>query len=235
MYRKNTNTWWSITGIVLVVGLIILVITLYNVTKNPFWLTLTFLAYLLRPTLASLGPGRKLFDERQLSINYQSSNIGFVAMLFVCIIFAIKLSIENNHDYGYFVAALAIGVTAKAIFDVILVRNFREIAPKVIIAVGLFIALFAAFNAGSSVRVILTVISGLAIAGLGFLSMKFPKSIAAIIIVVAIALVIFILMTEEGWERIILAALIGIPLIVAANELRKTNRKNDEIKSISAI
>ena len=121
-------------------------------------------SYLLRPTLASLGVAKHNIDERQMSIHYRSGNIGFAVTIIVCTIFMIKLGMENHHDCEVLSMAIVMGLAAKALFNVILVKNYREAASKIIISVGLLIALFGSMDAGSFVGVIMQILPGLVIA-----------------------------------------------------------------------
>ena len=87
-------------------------------------------SYLLRPTLTSLGVGKRCLDERQLNIHYRSGNIGFAVTIIVCVIFAIKLSAENNHDFELFAIVIIVGLATKALFNVILAKNLRDGAAR---------------------------------------------------------------------------------------------------------
>ena len=106
MFKKDPIFWWAS-------GIFVLALALFAITQNQFWLTLMIASYLLRPTLASLGFAKRYVDERQLSISYRSGNIGFAVMIIVCVIFAIKLSAEGNHDFEMFAMAIVIGLAAK--------------------------------------------------------------------------------------------------------------------------
>ncbi|MDP8240710.1 MAG: hypothetical protein P9X24_16600 [Candidatus Hatepunaea meridiana] len=139
MFKKDPIFWWAS-------GIFILALLLVAITQNQLWLALMIGSYLLRPTLASLGVARRYVDERQLSIHYRSSNIGFVVMIITCIIIAAKLSAEGNSDWEYFNLVIIIGLVSKALFNVVLSRNLREAATKIIIVAGLLIALFIAME-----------------------------------------------------------------------------------------
>jgi hypothetical protein len=206
-------------------GIFVLAFALFFITKEQLWLFLAIGSYLLRPTLASIGIGRRYTDERQLSIHYRSGNIGFAVTIIMCVIFAIKLSSENNHDFELFIAAIIIGLAAKAVFNVVLVKNFRQTMPKIIIWVGLLVALFSSLDVGSALGILISIIPGLVIAGLGFLGLRYPRIIGIVIIVLAIAASIFILTFRKGWGQIITAAVIGLPLLIAGYYLLKTENK----------
>jgi hypothetical protein len=160
MLKKDPIFWWA-------TGIFVLALMLFAVTQNQFWLALMIGSYLLRPTLASLGVAKRYVDERQLSIHYRSGNIGFAVTIIVCVICAIKLGADDNHDFELFAMTIIIGLAAKALFNVILAKNFREAASKIIISAGLLIALFASLDAGSFVGILMQIAPGLAIAGVG--------------------------------------------------------------------
>jgi hypothetical protein len=209
-------------------AIFVLALLLFAITQEQLWLFLMIISYMLRPTLASLGVAKRHVDERQMSIYYRSGNIGFAVMMIACVIFAIKLSIENNHDFEMFVAAIIIGLAAKGLFNVILIKDFRETASRIIIGVGLLVALFASFDAGSFTGIIVSILPGLVIAGIGLLAKKYPRVIGIVIIVLAIASMIFLLTFKKGWGQVVTAAVIGIPLLIAGAGLFKAGQ-NDAI------
>ena len=219
MIKKDPIFWWAS-------GIFVLSLALFAISQNQFWLALMIGSYLLRPTLASLGMAKRYVDERQLNIHYRSGNIGFVVMIIVCVILAIKLAAENNHDFEMFIMAIVLGLAAKALFNVILVKNFRETMPKVIMTVGLLIALFASLDAGSFTGIIMSIIPGLAIVGIGLLAKKFPRIIGVIVIIMAIALMIFILRIGINWGQMGTAIVIGVPLLLAGVFLYKGDKKD---------
>lgn len=227
MLKRDPIFWWAS-------GIFVLALLLFAVTQQQLWLSLMIGSYLLRPTLASLGVGRRYLDERQLNIHYRSGNIGFAVMIILCIIFAVKLSAENNHDFELFAATIIMGLAAKALFNVTLIKSFRETASKIIISVGLLVALFGSFDAGSFVGIIMSVIPGLVIVGIGLLAKKFPRTIGVVILIVAIASIIFILSIRQNWGQIVTAVVIGIPLITAGACLFKGDKKDTEVEPESA-
>jgi hypothetical protein len=219
MLKKDPVFWWA-------TGIFVLALALFAVTQNQFWLALMIGSYLLRPTLASLGIAKRYVDERQLNIHYRSGNIGFAVILIVCVIFAVKLGAENNHDFELFAAAIIIGLAAKALFNVILTKNIRETASKILIGVGLLVALFASLDAGSFTGIIISVLPGLVIAGLGLFASKYPRVIGVVTIVLAVAAMIFLLTYKKGWGQVVTAAVIGIPLLLAGTGLYRAGQKD---------
>ena len=139
MLKKDPIFWWA-------TGIFVLSLGLFAVTQSQFWLALGIGSYLLRPTLASLGIARRYVDERQLSIHYRSGNIGFAVTIIMCVIFAVKLGAEDNPDFELFVMTIIIGLVAKALFNVLLVRDLRKAASTILIGAGLLIALFSSFH-----------------------------------------------------------------------------------------
>jgi len=209
MLKRDPIFWWA-------TGIFVMSLGLFAITQNQFWLALMIGSYLLRPTLASLGVAKRYVDERQLSIHYRSGNIGFAVTIIMCVIFAVKLGAEDNHDFELFAMTIIIGLVAKALFNVILVKNYREAASKIIISAGLLIALFSSLDAGSFVGVLLQILPGLVIAGVGLLSKVYPRP-AGIVILVATALLLWVILGRGfTWAQIGTAAIIGVPLILAA-------------------
>ena len=207
MLRKEPIFWWA-------TGIFVLALALFAVTQNQFWLALMIGSYLLRPTLASLGVAKRYVDERQLSIHYRSGNIGFAVTLIMCVLYAVKLGAENNHDFELFASAIIVGLAAKALFNVILVKNFREAASKILIAAGLLIGLFSAFDAGSFIGIVMSVLPGLAIAGVGLLSRKYPRPIGIVVFVLT-AVIMIVILQRITWGQVVTAVVIGVPLITA--------------------
>ena len=219
MFKKDPIFW-------LASAIFVLALLLFAITREQLWLFLMIISYMLRPTLASLGVAKRHVDERQMSIYYRSGNIGFAVMIVTCVIFAIKLSNEDNHDFELFIAAIVIGLVAKALFNVILIKNIRETASRVLIGVGLLVALFASLDAGSFTGIIVSILPGSVIAGLGLLASKYPRVIGIIIIVLAVAAMIFLLTSKEGWGQMVTAAVIGLPLLIAGAGLFRAGQKN---------
>ena len=210
MFKKDPIFWWAS-------GIFILALLLFAITQNQFWLTLMILSYLLRPTLASLGVARRFVDERQLSIHYRSSNIAFVVMIIACVIFAVKLESEGNQAWEIFNMIIIIGLAVKALFNVILAKNLREGATKIILAAGLLITLFVAMDSLKQgfLGFLMNLIPGLAIVGLGILSKYFPRVTGILIFIITIGLEIAIFSKGLNWAQIGTALIVGIPLVIA--------------------
>lgn len=211
---KRDPIFWCATGI------FILALVLFAFTQNQFWMALMIGSYLLRPTLASVGVAKKYVDERQMSLYYRSGNIGFAVTMIMCVIFLAKLELEGNHDFELFAVAITVGLAAKAFSNVILGKNYREGAAKVIIGAGLVIALFSVLDAKDPVGVLMSALPGAAVAGIGLLSKKYPRPIG-IVTLIAACLLILLVMTiglrnsSSLWTQLLVALLIGVPLITA--------------------
>jgi hypothetical protein len=211
MRKRDPIFWWA-------AGIFALALLLFYVTQIQDWLFLGILSYLLRPTLASLGVAKRYVDERQMTINYRSGNIAFAATILTCVIIAVKLAIEDDHAFEYFRMAIIVGLATKALFNVILIKNFREAAQKILIGVGLLVALFASFSSfhpWSPVSFLMNILPGLAIAGIGLLSIRHPRPAGALILA-ATAVLLWKILSRPGfdWGSIATAVIIGVPLII---------------------
>jgi hypothetical protein len=213
MSKKDSIFWWA-------AGIFVLALVLFAVTQNQFWLTLGIASYLLRPTLASLGVARRYVDERQMSLHYRSGNVGFAVTLIMCAICLAKLEIKNNHDFEEFAMVIIVGLAAKALFNVILAKNPREGAARILIGAGLLIALFSAMDVGSFAGILVSASPGLAIAGIGLLAKRYPRPVGILAFVAAILLIMLIMtvgLRNSGslWGQIEVAAVVGVPLMTA--------------------
>ncbi len=228
-FKKNPIFWWAS-------GIFVLGLILFAITQNQiFILGFIVAAYLLRPTLASFGLAKKYVDERQQNLNHRSSNIAFIVMMFACVFFAGYLMAEDNHTFEMFLMVIVIGIATKALFNVLLSKNFREVAPKIIIGVGLLVALFSGMGAidrGNgifSINFLMNALPGLIIAGLGILSKYFPRVIAVVLFFIMIALVTFIFRKDIDWATIGGSLIIGVPLLAASIGLwRKPKNTSEE-------
>jgi hypothetical protein len=156
-------------------------------------------------------------DERQILMNYRSGNIAFSVTLLTCVIIAVKLGMENDHAFEYFHMVVVVGLATKALFNVILTKNFHEAASKILIAVGLLVALFASFSAFkpfSIVSVIMSALPGLAIAGIGLLSISHPRPAGVLVLAAAAFLLWRIFDKGFNWGQIAAAVIICVPLII---------------------
>jgi hypothetical protein len=231
MLKKDAIFWWA-------AGISVLAIVLFAVTQSQFWLALMIVSYLLRPTLASLGVGRRSTDERLLNIHYRSGNVAFAVTIFVCVYFAAKLGAEGNHDFELFAMTIVIGLVTKALFSVIVAHDRRDAASKILIWTGLLVGLFSSFSSfdsGSIVDIFQSATPGLSIAGVGLLSRFYPRVAAVVILAVAATLLWRILGKGLSWAQVGTAAIVGVPLILAALCLFSGRRIDEDAEVGSAV
>jgi hypothetical protein len=225
MFKRDPIFWWAC-------GIFILVLALYAVTQNDVILMLIVFAYLLRPTLASLGLAKKHFDEREMSLNYRSSNIAFVVTIIACILMSAKLRAENNVASEMFFLVIVIGAVAKALFNVLLTKDFREVAPKIIVSVGLFAAIFSGMGQIAhgifSLNFFMNILPGFVLIGIGIMSKYFPRVAATIILLLTITFVIQRLILDMSWATIGTLLIIGVPLLSASFGLWREPRISDD-------
>jgi hypothetical protein len=212
--KKDSIFWWAS-------AIFVMSLTIFAITQNQLWIFLMAGSYLLRPTLASLGVAKRSVDERQMSIQYRSGNIGFAAMIITCIILAVKLSADGNSNWEEFNLVVIVGLASKAFFSVMLERDRREAGIKIIITAGLLIALFAAADGGSVIGAFMQALPGLAIVAVGLLARKFPKTIAVIIFAITAALLFVILKQGLNLTQFAVALIVCVPLTLAGIGLIK--------------
>jgi hypothetical protein len=228
MLKKDPIFWFAS-------GIFVLALLLFFVTQSPNWLFLGIASYLLRPTLASLGVARRYMDERQMTINYRSGNIAFAVTIITSVICSIILFAKDDHAFEMFHMVIIIGLVAKALFNVVLIKNFREAAQKILIGVGLLMALFmsfSSFNPFDLISFIMNILPGLAIAAIGVLSMKYPRPAGALILA-ATAFLLWKILTGKGfdWGNIAAAVIVGVPLITGGVLLMRTQTADIEPNS----
>jgi|GEM_PF-4058614 len=213
MFRKGPVFWWAC-------GIFVSALILFAVTQLQIFLMLIVAAFLLHPTLASLGMIKKLVDERELSINYRSSNLAFFVVMIGCVFFAAKLESENDHAYEMFYMIIVIGIVAKSLFYTLLTNNFRNTGPRIIITVGLFVALFSGIgyidHGVFSLEFIMNILPGLILTVMGVISKYRPRAIAVAIFLATVSLIIFIIRNEITWATTGTALIVGVPLLSAS-------------------
>lgn len=224
MIKKDPIFWWA-------AGIFVLALLLFFITRDPNWLFLGIASYLLRPTLASLGIASHHVDERQMTINYRSGNIAFTVTIITSVICSIILFAQDDHAFEMFHMAIIVGLATKALFNVVLVKNFREAAEKILIGVGLLVALFNAFHAFdnfSILRLLKYITPGLLIAGIGVLSKSYPRPAGGLIIVAAIFLLWKIFEKGFDWGQIAAAIIVCVPLIIGGAFLMRVRDVTDD-------
>jgi len=220
---KKDAIFWIATGI------FVLAILIFAITGEQFWLALMIASYLLRPTAASIGLAGKSVDERQMMIQYRSGNIAFAAMMAIAIILAVRQNAEGDPNWDLFNIVIIGGLAVKALFNVVLAKNFREGASKIITSVGLMIALFASMSHAFSLTTLWEAAPGLAIALLGLLSRRFPRAIGILVFVATAAMLVRILSIGFTIGQITAAAIIGVPMILAGLGLFVKDRDVDAV------
>ena len=222
MFKRDPIFWWAS-------GIFVAALGLFAATQDQSWLTLMIASYLLRPTLASLGVGRKRIDERQMTIHYRSGNIAFAVMMIACVIAAITLAAEDNHAYEHFVMVIVIGLAAKALFNVVLVKDFQKAPTLIITSVGLLIALFGFLEGSPPFQdKLMDALPGSAIAVVGLLSGKYPKSISIVIFAITAFLLTMIFARGFNWASIGTAFVVGVPLTLAGIYLFRRDKIDSE-------
>jgi hypothetical protein len=208
MFKKDAIFWWA-------TAIFIMALLLAGIFKNQLFLFLMVGSYLLRPTLASLGLAKHLVDERQMSIQYRSGNIAFVVMIIACIILAVYLCLQEDHSWEFFNIAIILGLAGKALSNVILTGNYRDGAVKIVMTIGLLMALFELIEGGFALTSLVNAIPGLAIAGVGWLGRMFPRTIAGIVFLITIVLSGFVLAKGLTIGQIAITTIIAVPMITA--------------------
>jgi len=228
MFKKDPIFWWAC-------GIFILVLALYAVTQYDVILMLIVFAYLLRPTLASLGLAKKHFDERQMNLNYRSSNIAFVVTIIACILMSAKLRAENNAAAEMFFLVIVIGAVAKALFNALLTKDLREVAPKIIVSVGFFAALFAGMgqiNHGIfSLDFFMNILPGLVLIGIGFMSKYVPRIASILVLLLTLSFIIWRIIQvgfEDAIGLVLIILIIAVPLLSASYGLWWEPRISDD-------
>ncbi len=208
MFKRDWIFWCA-------AGFFVLAIVIFAVTGEQLWLALMIVSYLLRPTLGSLGLARRLVDERQMSVNYRSGNIAFAAMMATAVCLAAIQSAKGDPNWDMFNIVIIVGLASKALFNVLLLKNYRAAASRIIIAVGLLITLFATMSHGLTLGTLMEAAPGLAVAGIGLLSKKYPRIVGTLVFVLTAALLVVILGKGFSIGQITTALVIGVPMILA--------------------
>lgn len=217
---KKDPIFWGATGI------FIAALVLAALTQNDQWLFLMVASYLLRPTLASLGLTKGRIDERQMSIQYRSGNIAFTVMLVASIVLAITQRMKGDHSWELFNIVIILGLVSKALFNVLLVKNYPEAGARIIMTAGLLVVLFVAAENGPTLGGLIESAPWLAIVAVGWIARKYPKPVGALIFAVTAALLFFMLGKELTVDRLALALALCVPLGLAGACLFAPNRSD---------
>lgn len=225
MFRRDW-IFWVATGV--------FALSLALATIHYLFLFLMIGAYLLRPTLHSLGIARDLVDERQMSIQHRSGNLGFVVMLLTAIVIAVVIELQGGHaDYIYMIICL--GLAAKALANVVLTGDHRVTGVRIAVTVGLLYLLFGFLEGDFSLGLLIHSIPGLIILSLGLLGKKFPRIAALLLAGAAVYSVFFFnLLRRSNPGSFSVLLLIPLPLLIAAACLISRERSGNQTSDAGA-
>jgi hypothetical protein len=214
MLGKRDGIFWAAAAI-FVVALVL------TALWGQQYLLLLAAAYLLRPTVHSLGFARKLIDERQMEIQYRASNVAFAALVLGNAALIVYLMRIDDHVWEMVGGVLMVGLAVRALAGLLLVGDPAVAGQRILYAIGLLAGLFAAMDAGFP-GVFVAVLPGLVVAGLGFASRLYPRPVAALVGVVVVLFCVLMLppaLRQPGgpnWGTAVTFGLILVPLITAA-------------------
>jgi hypothetical protein len=228
MMRRRDPIFWAATGI------FVLSLVLAKLIDDGF-LFLMVGAYLLRPTLHSLGFAKKLVDERQLQIQYRASNVGFAALVIGNIVVVLYLMGQQDHAWELVNAVLLIGLAVRALTGLLMVGDLSAAGPRILFAVGLFLCLFGIIEGGGlSLDSLAHGIPGLVVIGIGLAARRWPKAIAGILLVFVAFIAAWFVnralrgSSPVGWGEVVTLLLIATPLVVAAICLLRARPDTDD-------
>ncbi len=213
MLGKRDPIFWAASAIFVVA------IVLGAAVDNA-WLLLMVAAYLLRPTLHSLGLFKKLIDERQLHIQYRASSVGFAAMLIGNIVLVLVLMSKGDHTWEMVNAVVLVALVVRALAGLLMVGDPAVAGSRIIMAIGLLLALFGALE-GDIGGVMSHVLPGLAVVALGFAARRVPRAIALALFVLAALFGGFIVLRgvqgqlHGGWGGVLGPLMLIVPMLVA--------------------
>lgn len=225
--RKRDPIFWAATCI-FVVSLV-----LARVVDEGFLLMMIG-AYLLRPTLHSLGFAMKLVDERQLQIHYRAGNVGFAALVIGNVVVMLALMGQNNHAWEMVNAALLIALAVRALSGLLQVGDLAVAGPRIVMAMGFLLGLFGFLEGGFSLGSLQHVIPGLAIVALGFVARKRPRTVAIVLFVLVGLLAAFLVSRalrsgrSLNWGEAVTLLLIASTVVVTATCLLRAQAASDD-------
>ncbi len=220
MFKRDEIFW--IAAILFLISIVLAVST-----GEQLWLFLMIASYLIRPTLASLGITRGIVDERQMTINYRSGNIAFAAMIVTSVIISIVQSAKGDHSWELFNIVIIVGVASKALFNVLLVKDYKEAGIRIMMSIGMLMVLFAALEEGLSFNTLMNASPGLAIILVSLLARIYPKPVGILIFLATAALEFVILKKGFTIGQIATAVIIGVPMTLAGASLLRSKISGD--------
>ncbi|MDE3052947.1 MAG: hypothetical protein KGO03_03165 [Gemmatimonadota bacterium] len=227
MLRKRDPIFWAATGLfvaALALGL----------TVDSGFLFLMVAAYLLRPTVHSLGLARKLIDERQLQLQYQASNVGFSALVAGNVVVILYLSARNDHTFEMVTAVLVLGLAARALAGVLMVWDPAVAGSRILVTVGLLLAVFGVIEGGLD-GIVVHVLPGLLVAVMGVLAQRTPRSAGIAALVLGAGVIVWRVVTiangraPSNWGQVVGVVLLAAPLLTAAGCLLRGASGDDDV------
>ena len=180
---------------------------------------------------------RKHLDEWQLSVHYRSGNFAFAIVMLCSIVASLYFASIDDHTWEMYDVVVIVGIATKALFNVLLVKNYREAASRVIIAVGLMMMLFSSLELSGSLQAngfklesFFELIPSAALVIIGWMAKKFPRIIGIVICLLSLGLCYFIMSIRFSIGQIATASLICIPLFIAGVCLFYSNRETEPIE-----
>lgn len=234
MLHKRDPIFWMATAI-FVVSLVL------AMAVDDGFLLLAVAAYLLRPTLHSLGFARRLVDERQMQIQYQASNVAFTALVIGNIVVILHLMGKGDHTWEMVNAVLLVALAVRALTGLLMVGDPAVAGPRIVIAVGLFVGLVGVME-GDLGGLFSHVVPGLIVVALGIAGRRAPRAVAVTLFVLGAAVVA--LVTIQGvqrhaaprWGTVLAITLITAPMVTAAFcMLRGASLSNDDVPLAAAL
>jgi hypothetical protein len=200
MVKRDPIFWWA-TGIFFTS----LLLALFVDSNFAFAIVA---AYLLRPALLSLGLAVKHADEREKQIHFHSGNIAFIVVIVAVAILAAKAQI-NHKPTGELLTLLALGLAAKALVGLVMVRDYRSAGVQITITIILVVTAFITIGSGLSAATLFGIGFALLLSFIAMLGLKYPRVIAVLLIIVAIAIISIM-------PGLVTILLLPLPLVVAA-------------------
>lgn len=186
MFRIDAIFWSALAIFAIAIGL-------FAITGEQMWLALMLLSYLLRPTIASLGFAKRMVDERQMTIHYRSGNIAFAVMMITTVIVAAVQNANGDPNAEFYNIIIIVGIATKALFNVLLVKDYQKASRTIIIGVGVMALLFVVMSHGVSLETVMEGSPWIAMIALGLLAKRYPRIVGLLIFAGATVLLVFIL------------------------------------------
>ncbi len=225
MNRIDPVMWWTW-------GVFTLSLILFAFTGSDVFLVLVVTAFLLKPTLASAGMLKKYVDEREMSINFRSGNLAFFVMMLACVFMAAILRSQDDNASEMFYMVIIIGIVAKGLLYILMSKNFRETAPKIMITAGILIAAFSGIgvirHGVFSIDFLMNVLPGTVIIAVGIVSKYYARAGAVSILAIVVFLSLIIFKRGFDWSSAGTALIVVIPLLAASYGLWREIKDEEE-------